>query len=241
VGKFFDVPTHFAYNQAMKILIVEDDEKVANFLKENLIRDGYELKHISSFDEFEHFLRMPEFKPELIILDRLLGNSDSKTLIKLLKNNLPQSRILCLSALNSPNEKAALLDSGVDDYLGKPFSLVELQARVRSLLRRSETRTENFYFPVGDLIIDLRSRTALKDGQKINLKHKEFTLLLLLAQNLNRVFSKYQLLDSIWETNLDIESNVLEVTIMNLRKKLEDAHSVVNIQSKRNVGYWLEA
>src|SRR5690606_13452821 len=105
---------------------------------------------------------------------------------------------------------------------------------------REDNTATSFHINVGDLIIDLRSRASVCQGQKVNLKNKEFSLLLNLAQNPNRVFSKYKLLNIIWETNLDVDSNVLEVTIMNLRKKLDEFHSSVVIQSKRNVGYWLE-
>ena len=224
----------------MNILIAEDDEKVASFLKENLARDGYTIDILTSMDELEEFLEKRSFSPDLFILDRLLGNSDTKKLVKFIKNIFVDSRILCLSALNTPQEKATILDEGADDYLGKPFSLVELQARVRSLLRRKESKTQDFYITVGDLTIDLKTRTVTCAGLKVNLKNKEYSLLMMFAQNTGRVFSKYQLLDIIWETNLDVESNVLEVTVMNLRKHLDEAKSKVSIQSKRNVGYWLE-
>lgn len=224
----------------MNILIAEDDEKVALFLKDNLSREGHSINILTTIDELEDFLESPLFSPDLFILDRLLGNSDTKSLVKSIKRSFLESRILCLSALNTPQEKATILDEGADDYLGKPFSLVELQARVRSLLRRNDSRTQNFYMTVGDLTLDLKSRTVMCEGQKLPLKNKEYSLLLMFAQNANRVFSKFQLLDIIWETNLDVESNVLEVTVMNLRKKLDDCKSKVTIQSKRNVGYWLE-
>lgn len=224
----------------MNILIAEDDEKVASFLKENLVRDGYTIDTVTSMDELEEFLEKHNYIPDLFILDRLLGNSDTKKLVKYIKNSFSESRILCLSALNSPQEKASILDEGADDYLGKPFSLVELQARVRSLLRRRETKKQDFYMNVGDLTIDLKTRSVSCAGHKVNLKNKEYSLLMMFAQNSGRVFSKYQLLDIIWETNLDVESNVLEVTVMNLRKHLVEAKSAVSIQSKRNVGYWLE-
>jgi DNA-binding response OmpR family regulator len=178
-------------------------------------------------------------------MDRLLGNDDSKALLSKVKNKFKSSLILFLSALNSPAEKASLLDEGADDYLGKPFSLVELQARVRALLRRHSqnfgVKPDGIYINLGDVIIDLKTRHVTCNGQKIDLTPKEFSLLVNFCENKNRVYSKFQLLDIIWETNLDIESNVIEVNIMNLRKKLESHDSLLKIQSKRNVGYWLEA
>lgn len=180
------------------------------------------------------------FQPDLIIIDRLLGNHDTKTDLAKIKLRFKDSRILFLSALNIPSEKAALLDDGADDYMGKPFSLVEVQARVRALLRRGNDSKAGQYINVVDLIIDLRSRAVTCQGRKIDLTNKEFSLLVNFAQNANKVFSKFQLLDIIWETNLDVESNVLEVTVMNLRKKLDEVQSEFKIHSKRNVGYWLE-
>ena len=226
----------------MKILLVEDDPKVGQFLKDNLGQENYSVSHITSYKELLKFIEQPEFMPSLIILDRLLGNDDTKNIIRSIKQKFGRAAVLFLSALNTPTEKAALLDEGADDDLGKPFSLVELQARVRALLRRQQTTSSQagFYIQVDDLVIDLKSRNVLCNDKKIELTSKEFSLLLNFAENKNRVFTKFQLLDLIWETNLDVESNVIEVNIMNIRRKLEVAGSNVKIRSKRNVGYWLE-
>jgi DNA-binding response OmpR family regulator len=227
----------------MDILIVEDDEKVGNFLKENLGRENHNIQLITTYSELETFLESTNLQPSLIIMDRLLGNDDTRKLLKKVKQKFSKSSLLYLSALNSPSEKANLLDEGADDYMGKPFSLIELQARVRALLRRSgeQSRTHNgFYLQSGDLLIDLKTRSIVCHGKKLDLTPKEFALLANFCENKNRVYSKFQLLDLIWETNLDIESNVIEVNIMNLRKKLESCNSNAKILSKRNVGYWIE-
>lgn len=227
----------------MDILIIEDDDKVGSFLKDNLIRENHTVHLISDFAEVQSFLERPPFIPNLFIVDRLIGNDDTKKIIKTLKTKFSTSSLLFLSALNTPAEKANLLDEGADDYMGKPFSLVELQARVRALLRRSVSAGEGhtgFYLNVGDVVIDLKSRLVLSNGQKIDLTAKEFSLLHKLCEQKNRVFTKYQLLDSIWETNLDVESNVIEVNIMNIRRKLSGVRSNLKVQSKRNVGYWVE-
>lgn len=227
----------------MDIIIVEDDEKVGNFLKENLSKDNHSVSIITNFPDLESFIETGTVHPALFIMDRLLGNDDTKKIIRRLKQRFSKSLVLFLSALNTPAEKANLLDEGADDYLGKPFSLVELQARVRALIRRTPegNHTNSFYLNVGDTIVDLKSRTVICNGKKIDLTPKEFSLMVNFCEHKNRVFSKFQLLDIIWETNLDVESNVIEVNIMNLRKKLESCQSVVKILSKRNVGYWLEA
>ncbi len=226
----------------MDILIVEDDEKVRSFLKENLGRENYALSAISSFPELLDFIENSHLAPALFIMDRLLGNDDTKNVLSKIKQKFPKSSILYLSALNSPSEKANILDQGADDYLGKPFSLVELQARVRALLRRTseEGQKSGFYLQVADIIVNLKTRQVMCHEKKLDLTPKEFSLMVNFCENKNRVYSKFQLLDIIWETNLDIESNVIEVNIMNLRKKLENCNSSVKILSKRNVGYWLE-
>ncbi len=227
----------------MKILIVEDDAKVGSFLKENLGRENYDVSLIDTFSELEKFIASPDYTPSLIIMDRLLGNDDTKNIINKIKQKFAKTSLLFLSALNTPTEKASLLDAGADDYLGKPFSLVELQARIRALLRRSVDTVAGqtgFYMNIKDIVIDLKSRTVLCRDKKIEFTTKEFSLFLNFAEHKNRVFTKYQLLDLIWETNLDVESNVIEVNIMNIRKKLENAGSTLKILSKRNVGYWLE-
>jgi DNA-binding response OmpR family regulator len=223
----------------MKILVVEDDEKVAGFIKENLAREGYGLQLISNMNDLLTFIEERPFHPKLIILDRLLGNKDTKDHLKKIRTRFPESSLMFLSALNTPSEKAALLDEGADDYLGKPFSLIELQARVRALLRRSGSSGQT-YLSLGNVTIDLKGHQVISGSKRIDFTKKEYALLVHFAQNENRVFSKFQLMDIIWETNLDIESNVLEVTIMNLRKKLDEYDSGLKISSKRNVGYWLE-
>jgi two-component system, OmpR family, response regulator len=226
----------------MTILLIEDDEKVGNFLKEHLGKGNHKVHLLTTFKEVEDFLEAPMFTPSLFIMDRLLGNDDTKKIITKIKLIFKTSSILVLSALNTPAEKANLLDEGADDYMGKPFSLVELQARVKALLRRNpeSSNTASLYIQISDVIIDLKSRNVLCNGTKLDFTPKEFSLLLNFCEQKNRVFSKHQLLDIIWETNLDIESNVIEVNIMNIRKKLEVCNSLVKIQSKRNVGYWLE-
>lgn len=237
-------PSFLSIIPLMNILLIEDDEKVGNFLKANLSRDHHNISWITSFKDLQDFLENPDTTPALLIMDRLLGNDDTRKILKKVRSVFPTSSILFLSALNSPNEKASLLDEGADDYLGKPFSLIELQARVKALLRRNMGQSmvgQGLYIQVANVIIDLKSRSVMCESRKLDLSPKEFSLLVNFCENRNKVFSKFQLLDLLWETNLDIESNVIEVNIMNLRKKLETCNSGIKIQSKRNVGYWLEA
>ncbi len=218
----------------MNIFLIEDDPKVQSFIHENLSSEGYA---VTAFERIPAFDQGGE-EPALIVLDRLIGNQDTKDHLLAIKRRFPKTLILILSALNSPHEKAQVLDLGADDYLGKPFSVIELSARVRSLLRRGN-RTPD-YRQVGDLIFNVPERTVTSHGRRVDLTNKEFQVLKCLSTQAGKVFTKFQLLDLVWESNLELESNVLEVTIMNLRRKLVEGRSTVEIQSKRNVGYWLE-
>lgn len=222
----------------MTILIIEDDLKVQAFLKDSLEHDFAPVFAFSEFPRDPDLLNIEA--PQTIILDRLLGNFDSKNGISFLKKKFPDSAILILSAINNPAERSELLDLGADDYLGKPFSLMELKSRIRALSRRTSTTVQVNYLKLNSTILDLHLRTISTGEEKVNLSSKEFELFYVLAKNVGRVYSKFELMDKVWEANLEIESNVLEVTIMNLRKKLADLKSDVQICSKRNIGYWIE-
>lgn len=222
----------------MTILIIEDDPKVQSFLKENLEVDFSPVHVLSGIPLSSEFAQIG--RPSVIILDRLLGDFDSKNSLPLIKKQLPDSAILILSAINSPTERAELLDLGADDYMGKPFSLVELKSRIKALLRRTTQPIQSKYIQLNSTILDIHQRTLSVGGEKTSLSTKEFELFFVLAKNVGRVYSKFELLDKVWQANLEIESNVLEVTIMNLRKKLDELKSGIQICSKRNVGYWLE-
>lgn len=218
----------------MRILVVEDDLKVQNFIKDSLQHEGHSV--VSTYAVPDDSILSEKF--DVIILDRLLGNTDSKRCLNDFKSKCPDSSILILSALNGPQEKAELLDMGADDYLGKPFSIVELSARVRALGRRN--RVNDDYLQIGDIIINILERTVSYEGKKLDFTFKEFQLFKCLCAQVGRVYSKFQLMDIVWESNLELESNVLEVTIMNVRKKLTEVGSKVQIKSKRNIGYWVE-
>ena len=228
----------------MAILVVEDEKRVRNFLQEALKREGYV---VHSADSCESALEgVDAYGPELdvVILDRLLYRTDAVTLIAVIKKRCPSGAILVLSTLNSPNEKAAALDLGADDYLGKPFSFMELSARIRSLIRR-KSQKKNSTEPrsilhVKDLVVNFIEHKVSIGDKSLDLSHREYQVLWTLAEHPGRVFNKYQLLDLIWNTQFEVESNVVESTIKNVRKKLEQGGSRLEILSRRNVGYWIE-
>lgn len=224
----------------MNILVVEDESSLSHFLSESLKKEGYAIQTISSIEELNSFIEQKSnFEPKIIVLDRLLHGADSAEKIPTLKSRFPDSKIIVLSAIGGPTEKGKILDAGADDYVSKPFSIEELSARIRVSQRHSlkASQTVQAY---GNLNLNLFSQSAEVDGKKLELSKKEYQLLTALLHTPTKVFNRYQLLDSIWDIHADVESNVVEVTIKNLRKKLESVQANVQILSKRNVGYWIE-
>ena len=225
----------------MDILIVEDELRVRRFLEEALRSEGHVVYPCVSIEEAESWMAIEDHLPDLVILDRMLNDLDGLDLIKPLKKKYADCKILILSAIGIADEKARALDLGADDYLSKPFSLAELSARLRALGRRNSGKSSPTTLLLGNLSVDLKTQTAATPQTKLDLSKKEFSLLCTLASHPSRVFTKFQIIDRVWDQQADIESNIVEVTIKNLRRKLEAAGSGAKILSKRNVGYWIEA
>lgn len=228
----------------MTIVLVEDESRVLTFLSEALRKEGHVVHPCETYESAVEALNGLGEGVDLLIMDRLLGRTDAISLIPLARTKCPNAKILVLSTINSPEQKAAALDLGADDYLGKPFQLVELSARVRSLSRRptaESARGEKFIFVAKDLQVNALEHKVTVSGKTVDLSNKEYLVLLTLIQHPGRVFNKFQLLDKVWDVQFDVESNVVEVTIKNLRRKLEGAGSQAEILSRRNIGYWIEA
>jgi DNA-binding response OmpR family regulator len=174
-----------------------------------------------------------------VILDRLLGHFDAKDLVKPIKNTWQTCSILVLSAINTPDEKSNLLDLGADDYLSKPFSTQELISRINALLRRSNKWNPNF-ISIGNVMLDLMKRSFTVDGKNHTPPAKEFLVLRLLVQTPGRVFNRGDIFETVWDGNRFAETNVVEATIVQLRRRLERAGANISIKNMRNVGYWVE-
>ena len=228
----------------MTIILVEDESRVLTFLTEALRKEGHVVHPAETFDEASELIATLAGQVDLVIMDRLLGRIDAIPLIPIARSKSPNARILVLSTITSPEQKAAALDLGADDYLGKPFQLVELSARVRSLSRRATGEAgggERHLFTVGDIHLNALEHKVTVEGKAVDLSNKEYLVLFTLIQHPGRVYNKFQLLDKVWDVQFDVESNVVEVTMKNLRRKLADASSKTEILSRRNIGYWLEA
>jgi two-component system response regulator TctD len=173
----------------------------------------------------------------------MLGRDDGTELIPKLKTKYPDTGILILSSLDMPSEKAKILDAGADEYLAKPFSLEELTARLRLVARRGSSHNkgaDHLVRSLGNLTLDLKTQTVMVGHIRLDLTKKELQLISLLIDHPGRVFNRFQILDRVWEIERITESNVVETTIKNLRKKLSEAASSAHIESKRNIGYWIE-
>mgnify|MGYP003345069558 CR=1 FL=1 len=176
---------------------------------------------------------------DLLVLDRLLGRYDTREALPQIRALWPKAGILFLSAINTPSERAELIDLGADDYLGKPYVASELLARVRSLLRRNSERDKERRI-VGRATFDLLSRRVFFGSKYEDLPAKEFVLLNMLSERPGRIVKREDLLVAVWGSSDLAGRNLVEAMVTNLRRRLENLDCGLSIRNQRNVGYWLE-
>lgn len=230
-----DVTTKSEDIPSCRILIVEDEVKLLNYLSQIVREEGHSPFTCESYRELENLLLMHIKRFEVIILDRLLHGRDSAELIDKIKTEIPDAKILILSAINSPSEKASLLDKGADDYMAKPFGSEELAARIRVLIRRKEP-----FLKFGNVILNSHNRTMKIGTQEIALPNKEFVLLRTLISSPGKIYGKAFLYEKVWEVNAEVESNAVGTMVNKLRRRLDEAGATVHIRNTRNEGYWIE-
>lgn len=219
----------------MQVLVVEDEEKLARFLKRGLEAEGYRVDLAGDGKTGERTARLGDY--DLIVLDVLLPKKNGFDVLQSLRNDKIRTPILILTALSSKEDIVRGLDRGSDDYLTKPFSFNEFLARVRSLIRRSrETKT---VLKVGDLQLDTISRKALRNGKTIDLTSREFSLLEALMRNASRVLTRQQLAREVWGYTFDPGTNVVDVYINHLRRKIDTGVSSKLLRTIRGKGYML--
>lgn len=222
-----------------KILLIEDDPSIGEHLQSFLKKQGLEVHWEQTVNGIHESLESKK-RYDLVILDRLVENIDTKDLLGLMKKAWPMSAIFVISAISTPNERAEMINLGADEYMGKPFSSEEVLARLNSLLRRSGTQAIR-YIKLGGLVIDQINRSVTCGEVTEQLPAKEFLLLKVLSQEAGRVWSRESLLDTVWGSSIEAETNVVEATITNLRRKLQHIKSDASIHNMRNAGYWIEA
>ena len=223
----------------MHILLVEDEARLATAVRRALQEEGHVVDWLADGDEA---LLQAQAQPyEAIVLDVMLPGLDGYAIARGLRRGGATTPILMLTAKDGVSDRVRGLDAGADDYLVKPFALSELLARVRALGRRSAMApAESNLLQVADLVLDLRSREALRGGKRIELTSKEFALLDLLMRHAGQVLTRSQLLDRVWSLDVVVESNVVETYIHYLRNKVDRDFEPKLIRTVRGVGYALK-
>ncbi|MDP5034649.1 MAG: response regulator transcription factor [Alishewanella sp.] len=222
----------------MKILIVEDDEKVGSFLSRGLKAEGYLTLLLDSGAGI--FDVLSQFEPDVIVLDRMLPQTDGITLCQQLRSQKVNARILILSALSEVDERVKGLRAGADDYLGKPFHFEELLARIEALGNRMAAGERTRQLTVADLQLDLDSMTAQRAGTTLTLTAKELGILELLMSNSGKVYSRERILTNVWGLNEDPLTNIVDVYMARLRKKIDDPYPIKLLHTRRGLGYCLQ-
>ncbi len=223
-----------------KILVVDDEEHIVELLKFNLENNGYDV--LTAYDGNEALRKTKEKLPDLILLDLMLPKIDGIEVCRELKlNNITNDiPIIMLTAKGEETDKVLGLEIGADDYITKPFSIRELMARIKSVLRRSKKNREQKknIIIIDDITIDVEKHEVTKNNEKIELTLKEFELLRILSNNRGKVLSRDFLLDKVWGYDYYGETRTVDVHIRHLRKKIEDDDKKYRyIETVRGIGY----
>ena len=220
----------------MRILVVEDEEKVASFIKKGLEQSAYTVDWAPTGEEGLELARANEY--HAIVLDLMLPGKDGLQVVRELRQRGSSTPVLALTARATLEDRVAGLDSGCDDYLPKPFAFDELLARLRALLRRASNQRSPRMEYAG-IVIDPVRRVVERDGKKIELTNKEYALLEMLMRHPGQVFTRTAIMESVWGYDFDNASNVLEVYMNFLRKKIDQGFGKKLLHTVRGVGYVL--
>ncbi len=218
----------------MRILIVEDNPKMAGAVQKGLQEHGFAADVAYTGFEGEELASVEPY--DLILLDLMLPDRDGIEVCRNLRRRKISTPVIMLTALSSTEEKVGGLDAGADDYITKPFEFEELLARIRAMFRRGEA-TESRTLKHADLELDLYMRRGKRGGTDFELSNKEFALLEYLMRNPNRVLSRIQIGEKVWDMNFDLSSNVIDVYISSLRKKIDNGFDEPLIHTVKGAGY----
>jgi DNA-binding response OmpR family regulator len=218
----------------MRILVIEDNPKMAAAIQKGLSEQGWIVDAVHTGFEGEE--RAAEETYDAIVLDLMLPDRDGIEVCRNLRRRGIRTPLVMLTALSGTRDKVTGLDAGADDYIAKPFEFEELVARVRALLRRGQA-TESRMLRYEDLELDLSKRSAMRGGVKIKLSPKEFSLLEFLMRNPNRVLPRMTIVEKVWDMNYEPSSNVIDVYISALRKKIDRDHERALIHTVVASGY----
>lgn len=220
----------------MNILIVEDEPKVALFIKSGLDDLGF-ITHIC-YDGRSGREKALNTDPDLVILDVIIPHISGMELCRIIKHAKPELPVLMLTALGTTEDKLTGFDAGADDYLVKPFEFAELVARIKALTKRNSIPAKTISkLKVGDLELDLDKKIAIRNGEEIQLTAKEFNLLEFFMRNKGRVLSRSEISEQVWDIDFDTETNVVDVYVNILRKKIDKNFADKLIHTRIGMGY----
>ncbi len=220
------------------IYIVEDDKNISEIESFALQNSGYEVEAFENAYSFRE--RLASKKPDMVLLDIMLPDEDGLSILTKLRKNKDTAKlpIIMITAKTAEIDKVKGLDLGADDYLTKPFGVMELISRVKALLRRAEPEKAEKIFTIGPIVLDVEKHQVTVEGEMCELTYKEYELLKLLLANAGMVTKRDVILERVWGTDFEGESRTLDMHIKTLRQKLGEAGS--RIKTVRNVGYMLE-
>ncbi len=221
----------------MHILVVEDEKKTHEYLKKGLMENGFVVDVAVNGEDGLHLALTGDY--DLVILDVMLPDRDGWSIVAEIRRKGKQTPVLFLTARDAVQDRVKGLTLGADDYLVKPFAFSELLARARSLLRRGPARQLE-RLRLADLEIDLIRHKAVREGKPLDLAPKEFALLSLLVRRTGEVLSRTLIAEQVWDMNFDSETNVVDVAVRRLRRKVDDPFPNKLIHTVRGVGYVLE-
>lgn len=221
----------------MRILVIEDEKRIAEFIARGLESAGYQ---VDTAEEGAKGLEMAHAVDyDLVILDLILPDMPGLAVLEKIRNRKMSPPVLILSALGAVDDRVKGLERGADDYLAKPFSFVELLARVRALFRRGQPMPERLQ--VGDLVLDAIRRKVTRGGEPIELAPKEFSILEYMMRNPGKPLTRTMIVEHVWDMDYDGLTNIVDVYIRHLRSKIDDRWPQKLIRTVRGVGYMIDA
>ena len=219
----------------MKILVVEDEKDLNKIITKYLKKSNYSVDSAYNGEEALDYINVGEY--DVIILDIMMPKMNGYDFIKRIRRDKNNVAVLMLTAKDSLEDKVKGLDLGADDYLVKPFEFDELLARIRAMLRRNYRESATNILVIGDVELDTVKKSVTKNGSIIELTAKEYEVLEYLLRNKNRILSREQIREHVWDFDYEGESNIIDVLIKNIRQKIDDNKKESIIQTKRGAGY----
>ena len=218
----------------MRVLIVEDEQRLSNTVKKGLIEDGYAVDQAFDGEEGQYLAEAESY--DVIVLDLMLPKIDGIQVCKNLRSKSIKTPIIMLTARSRLEEKVEGLDAGADDYLTKPFAFEELRSRLQAIIRRSHNQADSV-LQIADLKVDPLKHEVVRSEKKIKLTPKEFAILDYLLRHKDELVSRTQIIEHVWDYNYDNMSNIVDVFITTLRKKIDGGFSLKLIHTIHGVGY----